>query len=117
MAYGGIADFTIQTAASGGSGIIAGGANVFPRLCVKVWNLWAEGKYEEAMQLQKVLSAGDWVLTKYAIAGTKYGIQSEHGYGGFPRRPLQRLNQEQEQIIKKGIAEAMEVERSLPDVK
>lgn len=28
MAYGGIADFTVQTAVSGGSGIIAGGANV-----------------------------------------------------------------------------------------
>ena len=32
MAYGGIADFTAQTAASGGSGIIAGGANVMPKL-------------------------------------------------------------------------------------
>lgn len=117
MAFGGIADFTIQTAASGGSGIIAGGANVLPRLCVKVWNLWCEGKYEEGMQLQKVLSTGDWVLTKYAIAGTKFGIASEHGYGGYPRRPLQRLTKEQEEIIRKGIAEAMEVEKSLPDVK
>lgn len=32
MAFGGIADFTVQTAASGGSGIIAGGANVMPKL-------------------------------------------------------------------------------------
>jgi L-threo-3-deoxy-hexylosonate aldolase len=54
MAYGGIADFTVQTAVSGGSGIIAGGANVLPKLCVKVWNLAAEGKYEEAIELQKV---------------------------------------------------------------
>lgn len=36
MAFGGIADFTLQTAISGGSGIIAGGANVMPKLCVKV---------------------------------------------------------------------------------
>jgi L-threo-3-deoxy-hexylosonate aldolase len=48
MAFGGMADFTAQTAASGGSGIIAGGANVLPKTCVKVWNLWAAGKYDEA---------------------------------------------------------------------
>lgn len=113
MAFGGIADFTIQTAASGGSGIIAGGANVLPKLCVKVWNLWTEGKYEEAMELQKVLSTGDWVLTKTAIPGTKAAIEMEYGYGGYPRRPLQRLGEEELKKIKAGIAEAMKVERSL----
>jgi len=113
MAFGGIADFTLQTAASGGSGIIAGGANVLPKLCVKVWNLWAEGKFEEAMQMQKVLSKGDWVLTKAAIPGTKAAIEMEYGYGGFPRRPLQRLAEEKRQQIKEGIAEAMKLEKSL----
>ncbi|GAB7344994.1 hypothetical protein MBLNU457_3418t1 [Dothideomycetes sp. NU457] len=113
MAFGGIADFTLQTAVSGGSGIIAGGANVLPKLCVKVWNLCAEGKYEEAMQLQKMLSKGDWVLTKAAIPGTKAAIEMEYGYGGFPRRPLQKLSEEKRQQIKEGIAEAMKLERSL----
>ncbi|WPG98626.1 L-threo-3-deoxy-hexylosonate aldolase [Acrodontium crateriforme] len=113
MAFGGIADFTMQTAASGGSGIIAGGANVLPKLCVKVWDLWAQGEYEKAMELQKVLSKGDWVLTKTAIAGTKAAIEMEYGYGGFPRRPLQRLTEEERQKVKAGIEEAMKVERSL----
>ncbi|KAK3669680.1 L-threo-3-deoxy-hexylosonate aldolase [Recurvomyces mirabilis] len=113
MAFGGIADFTLQTAASGGSGIIAGGANVMPKLCVKVWNSFQEGKYEEAMELQKVLSKGDWVLTKAAIAGTKAAIELEFGYGGYPRRPLQRLNEEQRKQIKSGIADAMKLEHSL----
>jgi len=113
MAFGGIADFTIQTAASGGSGIIAGGANVMPKLCVKVWNLWKDGKYQEAMELQKVLSAGDWVLTKAAIAGTKAAIELEFGYGGYPRRPLQRLSDEETKQIKDGISEAMKHEHAL----
>lgn len=113
MAFGGIADFTVQTAASGGSGIIAGGANVLPKLCVKVWNLWTEGKYDEAMALQKVLSKGDWVLTKAAIPGTKAAIELEYGYGGFPRRPLGRLSEEERQKVKTGIAEAMKIEKSL----
>ncbi|KAH7135857.1 hypothetical protein B0J11DRAFT_172714 [Dendryphion nanum] len=113
MAFGGMADFTAQTAASGGSGIIAGGANVIPKVCVKVWNLWAEGKYDESLALQKVLSKGDWVLTKAAIPGTKSAIQSYYGYGGHPRRPLKRLSQEKVEAVAEGIREVMDVEKSL----
>ncbi|KAI0167001.1 aldolase [Hypoxylon sp. FL1284] len=113
MAFGGICDFTVQTLVSGGSGIIAGGANVMPKLCVQVWNLYAEGKTEEAIALQKVLSRGDWFLTKAAIAGTKQAIQTYFGYGGYPRRPLKRLEKAKVASIAEGIREAMEVEESL----
>ena len=113
MAFGGMADFTAQTAASGGSGIIAGGANVLPKTCVRVWNLWAEGKYDQAIELQKVLSKGDWVLTKAAIPGTKSAIQSYYGYGGYPRRPLKRLSKEATEAVAEGVRQVMEVETSL----
>jgi L-threo-3-deoxy-hexylosonate aldolase len=113
MAFGGMADFTAQTLASGGSGIIAGGANVIPKTIVKVWNLWAEGKYDESIKLQKILSKGDWVLTKSAIPGTKSAIQSYYGYGGYPRRPLKRLTEQQTERVKDGIKEVMAVEASL----
>lgn len=113
MAFGGMCDFTVQTLVSGGSGIIAGGANVMPKLCVRVWNLYAEGKKEEAAELQKVLSKGDWPLTKAAIAGTKHAIQAYYGYGGYPRRPLKRLEKERADAIEAGTKEAMEVENSL----
>ncbi|PSS18817.1 hypothetical protein M430DRAFT_35223 [Amorphotheca resinae ATCC 22711] len=113
MAFGGMCDFTAQTLVSGGSGIIAGGANVMPKTCVKVWDLYTEGKKEEAFELQKVLSKGDWVLTKAAIAGTKSAIQSYFGYGGYPRRPLKRLDQVKTQGIRDGIEEVMKVEKSL----
>lgn len=113
MAFGGMCDFTVQTLVSGGSGIIAGGANVMPKLCVKVWNLYAEGKAEEAVALQKILSRGDWFLTKAAIAGTKQAIQSYFGYGGYPRRPLKRLDQARISAIADGIREAMDIEKSL----
>jgi len=113
MAFGGMCDFTAQTLVSGGSGIIAGGANVMPKVCVKVWNLYSEGKRDEAFELQKILSKGDWVLTKAAIAGTKMGIQNYFGYGGYPRRPLKRLDEVKTAGIKDGIAEVMKVELSL----
>lgn len=113
MAFGGMCDFTVQTLVSGGSGIIAGGANVMPKVCVRVWNLYAEGRAEEAIALQKVLSKGDYVLTKSAIAGTKQAIQSYFGYGGFPRRPLKRLDEARVAAIEEGVREVMAVEKSL----
>ncbi|KAI5461468.1 hypothetical protein BGZ63DRAFT_385913 [Mariannaea sp. PMI_226] len=113
MAFGGIADFTIQTLISGGSGIIAGGANVMPKTCVRVWDLYAKGKKEEAQALQKKLSKGDWVLSKAAIAGTKSAIQSYYGYGGHPRLPLKRLTEAQVEAIAEGVREVMEIEKSL----
>lgn len=113
MAFGGMCDFTAQTLLSGGSGIIAGGANVMPKVCVKVWNLCAEGKTDEATALQKLLSRGDWPLTKAAIAGTKQAIEMHFGYGGYPRRPLKRLDDAALKRIKEGIQEVMGVEKSL----
>lgn len=113
MAFGGMCDFTLQTLASGGSGIIAGGANVMPKVCARVWNLYAEGKEDEAQALQKILSRGDWPLTKAAIAGTKQAIQMHFGYGGYPRRPLKRLDEARLKAIEEGIREVMEIEKSL----
>ncbi|EGR49507.1 uncharacterized protein TRIREDRAFT_60067 [Trichoderma reesei QM6a] len=113
MAFGGMCDFTLQTLVSGGSGIIAGGANVMPKLCVKVWDSYSQGNRDEAEKLQKVLSRGDWPLTKAAIAGTKSAIQTYYGYGGYPRRPLKRLEQARVSAIEEGIREAMEIEKTL----
>ena len=115
MAFGGMADFTLQTGVSGGSGIIAGGANVLPRTVVKVWRLWAEGKLKDAMELQQLLSQGDWVLTKTAVPGTKAAIQLGYGYGGFPRRPLRKLSQGEIENLRQGIREVMKIEKALPD--
>lgn len=115
MAFGGMADFTLQTAVSGGSGVIAGGANVLPRTCVKVWQLWEQGNLQEAMALQKVLSRGDWVLTKGAVPGTKKGIELAHGYGGVARKPLKQLTEQETAALHEGLVEIMAVERSLPD--
>ena len=113
MAFGGMCDFTVQTLVGGGSGIIAGGANVMPKVCARVWNLYSQGKVDEAIALQKTLSKCDWVLTKAAIAGTKQAIQSYFGYGGYPRRPLRRLDDAQVAAIKEGVREALEIEKTL----
>lgn len=116
VAFGGIADFSLQTLVSGGSAILAGGANVLPRLCVDIFTLWSEGRFTDAMGVQQLLSAADWVLIKAAIPGTKAAIQGYYGYGGYPRRPLGRLSEAQTQAVVGEIKEAMEMEATLKDV-
>ena len=76
-----------------------------PKTCVKVWDLFTEGKIQEAIEIQKTLSKCDSVLTKAAIAGTKSAIQSYYGYGGYPRSPLKRLDEVKTKGIAHGIAE------------
>ncbi|CUS10534.1 unnamed protein product [Tuber aestivum] len=113
MAFAGMADFLLQGLMVGGSGVIAGGANVSPKACVRVFNLFAEGKIDEAIAAQKKLSRGDWVLTKAGIPGTKSAIRSYFGYGGYPRQPLQRLSAQEEEDIAEKIGDLMEWESSL----
>jgi len=113
MAFAGMADFLLQGLLVGGCGVIAGGANVAPKACVRVYNLFVEGKLEEARRGQLILSKGDWILTKGAIPGTKSAIQTYFGYGGYPRAPLQRLSPEREKEVAEGIKDLMEWENSL----
>ena len=62
------------------------------------------------MELQKVLSSGDWVLSKSSIAGTKaVATEPGFGYGGYPRKPLQRLSDEDKKQGMEGIADAMKL--------
>ncbi|KAK4695951.1 4-hydroxy-2-oxoglutarate aldolase, partial [Lecanoromycetidae sp. Uapishka_2] len=113
MALGGLADFTLQAGVSGGSGIVSGGANVIPKMVVKVWDLWCEGKIEEAMKLQEVLSKGDWLLGKPGVPGTKAALQRFFGYGGFARRPLKKFNESETEGLAGDLEEIIQMEKDL----
>ena len=113
MAFGGMADFTVQAGVSGGSGIISGGANVMPKTVVKVWNLWTEGKMVEAMKLQEIVSRGDWILEKPGVAGTKAALQRHFGYGGYAGRPLRRVGNSEVESLAEKMKEIMDIETDL----
>lgn len=110
---GGLADMTLQTAISGGSGIIAGTANVLPKLCTRVWDLWHEGKQDEAQRLQKIVARADWTLAKAVVPATKATLEAYFGYGGKPRRPLSAIEGKAVQPFIDGIKEAMDIEKTL----
>ncbi|OAL35233.1 hypothetical protein AYO20_05487 [Fonsecaea nubica] len=113
MCMGGSADFTLQTLIAGGSGIITGLGNVVPKACVKVYDLYAQGKVEEAQKLQAVVARGDWGVIAGGITGTKSAMQSYFGYGGYTRRPLPRPTKEEVAKWEEMLKEAVELENSL----
>lgn len=113
LAAGGMADMTVQTMVSGGSGVIAGTANVLPKFCVHVWGLAVQGKMEEAIEKQKLLARVDWVLGSTGVPGTKKALEAMTGYGGLPRRPLPALSRERGEAVLRDLEEAMKIERSL----
>lgn len=113
LAAGGMADITVQTAVSGGSGVIAGTANILPKYCVRVWDLCRRGEWDEAMRMQKGLARADAYLNKGGVPVTKAALNEIVGYGGFARRPLPKIEGDQATEVMFDLHEALEVEDSL----
>jgi 4-hydroxy-2-oxoglutarate aldolase len=113
MCMGGSADFTLQTMIAGGSGIITGLGNVVPKACVRVFGLYASGKVAEAQKAQVIVAHGDWGVIKYGITGTKTGLETYFGYGGYARRPLPRFSKQQVADCDGALREVVEFEKSL----
>ncbi|KAB5580043.1 hypothetical protein GE09DRAFT_950581 [Coniochaeta sp. 2T2.1] len=116
---GGSADFLLQSLAVGAHGTIAGFANLAPRACVRIMELWEQGRLKEARELQHDVSRADWLAIRYGFVGVKSAMPMFHGEeeraACEPRRPLKRLPRDgqAEKEIAKGMARAMVIERVL----
>ncbi|RYO93036.1 hypothetical protein DL766_008865 [Monosporascus sp. MC13-8B] len=110
---GGSADFVLQGLVVGGHGTIAGTANLIPRACVRICELYQAGELKEARRLQAIVAKADWVAIQTGFAGVKAALQLFYGYGGEPRRPCTLPGDEQMEMIRTGFAEVLDIERSL----
>jgi dihydrodipicolinate synthase/N-acetylneuraminate lyase len=116
---GGSADFLLQSLAVGAHGTIAGFANLAPRACVRVMELFEQGRLKEARELQAEVARADWLAIRYGFVGVKAAMPMFHGEAERaacePRRPLKRLPQggKAETEIFEGMAGAMVIERQL----
>jgi dihydrodipicolinate synthase/N-acetylneuraminate lyase len=113
LCFGGSGDFTLQTLIGGGSGIIGGIANIAPKTCVRVYDLYRAGELQEAQRVQAVLARGDWAAIKSGVVGLKSAMQSHCGYGGYGRRPLPRPMGAKSKAYAEEFRELVEFERRL----
>ncbi|KAJ4217916.1 hypothetical protein NW759_008510 [Fusarium solani] len=119
--YGGQSDFLIGGLAAGSMGTIAGFANVFPRTIVHIYNLYKEGKYQEAMELHKRAALAEQPC-KAGIASVKYAASlntaKSAGIKGAqeklkPRRPYSEPSEPAKKVIEAQIADLVSIEASL----
>lgn len=113
VTLGGLADFILPALVAGASGVIAGGSNVFPKICRHVFQSFCDGSLEDAIRAQKLLNKADWAHTKRGVAGTKAVLQKHFGYGGIPRRPLPPLSSDDEIALMSEVEEAIAWEKEL----
>ncbi len=69
--FGGQSDFLIGGLAVGSAGCIAAFANVFPKTIVRIYQLWQEGRAQEALELHQKAALAEQPC-KSGIASTKY---------------------------------------------
>ncbi|TFK21179.1 dihydrodipicolinate synthetase [Coprinopsis marcescibilis] len=94
--FSGRSDAYVHGLNAGSAGVIAALVNIAPKLHVKVYRLWKEGKAEEVMALQALLGHADWAASKIGgIGGIKAIVSTHFGYGQpFVRGPLKSGNPE-----------------------
>lgn len=99
----GSAGFLVPALAVGARGAIAALANIAPRECLQLIDLWQDGRLDEARTLQaRLIPVNTAVTSGYGVAGLKAALEFVAHYGGSPRRPLAPLN-ESERVRLRGL--------------
>ncbi|MBT8378464.1 MAG: dihydrodipicolinate synthase family protein [Ignavibacteria bacterium] len=92
---------------AGAKGGVLALANVAPAECLEIYNLFNIGKLKEAEQLQSILIPVNKAITAtYGVAGLKAAMDLVGFVGGNPRMPLEPLNENQKNDLKKTLTKA-----------
>ncbi|KAI1196268.1 hypothetical protein F5X97DRAFT_220800 [Nemania serpens] len=119
--FGGQSDFLIGGLSSGSAGCIAAFANVFPRTIVRIYQLYGEGKYQEALALHQKAALAEQPC-KSGIAATKYAAAIyTAGAAGIegaeeklrPRQPYTEPSAAAKEDVVAQMAELAKIEESL----
>lgn len=120
LVLGGFADFILPAAFVRGHGAIVGLGNVAPYALVRLTELSFAALSNpsllpEAQRLQDIIAEGDRTIALGGISGTKFLLEKIHGYGGAPRRPMQRLTKERENALwaHKNVQALLKLEKEL----
>ncbi|GAD96246.1 predicted protein [Paecilomyces variotii No. 5] len=88
--FGGQSDFLIGGLAAGSMGAIAGFANVFPKTIVHIYDLYQQGKVQEAMELHKKAALAEQPC-KAGIASVKYAASLNTAKAAGIERATEKL--------------------------
>jgi len=97
----GTADVALPTFLLGGKGAVIAVANVFPKLCSRLYETFKNGRYEEARKLQKRISFVNEVLVKRhnQLSAIKEALRLQGLPSGYPRKPALPLSSEEKKDV------------------
>lgn len=91
----------------GAKGVVPALGNIAPRECVAIYDLFHEGKLEQARNLQlRMIRPNAAVTAKWGVPGLKAALDELGYYGGMPRSPLQPLNESDRGKLREILREA-----------
>ncbi len=97
----GSAGFLLPALVVGASGAVAALANIAPRLCYDLIELFRQGRLTEARELQaRLVPINNAVTSGYGVPGLKAALELVAGYGGAPRAPLLALGESERDHLK-----------------
>ncbi|POR32532.1 Putative 4-hydroxy-2-oxoglutarate aldolase, mitochondrial [Tolypocladium paradoxum] len=79
-ALAGQSDWLVPALSVGGTGVITGVANLYPKVCMQIYDLYTSGKVKEAESLQLKLAQMEWGFAQGGINGTKWVVAKLRGY-------------------------------------
>jgi len=99
--FAGSASFLLPALVLGAAGGTLALANIMPEECVKIEELYREGKLEEAKKIQlAIIEMNSAVTSRFGVAGLKAALDLLGLYGGPPRLPLLPLDEEGKKQVK-----------------
>lgn len=97
-ALAGQSDWLIPALSVGGTGCITGVGNLYPRVCVEIYELYQAGEHAAARELQYRLAVAELGFGEGGINGTKWVVGELRGYPEGSRdcrRPYPRFVSEE----------------------
>jgi dihydrodipicolinate synthase/N-acetylneuraminate lyase len=116
-AIAGQSDWLVPALSVGGTGVITGVANLYPKACMQIYDLWKKGDLKGAQEAQLELAKAEWGFGKGGINGTKWVVAKIRGYeleSSHCRRPYPKFDDagKQEWILDV-VGQLAKVEQSL----
>lgn len=119
--YAGQADFLVGGLAVGSAGCVSAFSNIFPRTISKIYELYTNGKSQEALELHRKAALAETPI-KSGIASTKYAVSQYSAVAAgiqdteaklIPRRPYLPVGDAVKANVKAKMDELAAIERGL----